>query len=203
MLLSTAYIPCIEYIAYIAQSTLIRIEAHEHYAKQTYRNRTCIASAQGLMELIIPVIQPNGSKTCIRDVRISYAEAWQKKHWHAITSAYNSSPFFEYYQDVFHTFYTKQYTFLYDYNKEILLTLLKACNITTEIKDSASFTPLSNNTYDVRYTLSPKITSNIHIPEYTQVFAEKYPFLSQVSILDTLCNIGPDTGLYCKKITLK
>lgn len=202
MLLSTAYLPCIEYIACIVQATSVSIEAHEHYIKQSYRNRTYIASAQGAMELIIPVIQPNGSKTNIRDVKISYAESWQKKHWHAIISAYNSSPFFEYYQDLFNRFYSKQYSFIWDYNSEILTQILKACQIETEIKTTQQFTPPHSDINDKRYQLSPKTISNTIIPKYTQVFGDKHGFIPHISILDTLCNLGPETGRYCSKVVI-
>lgn len=202
MLLSTAYMPCIEYMAYIAQSDCVTIEAHEHYIKQSYRNRAYIATANGIMELIIPVIQPKGSKTNIRDVQISYAEAWQKKHWHAIVSAYNSSPYFEYYQDLFHVFYTKHYLFLWDFNRVILEQILKLCSIDTDIQDSHIFTPIHTIKNDKRNLISPKIESNLNIPEYKQVFSEKYGFISSVSILDTLCNLGPDTSKYCLQLKL-
>lgn len=202
MLLSTAYMPCIEYMAYIAQSESIAIEAHEHYKKQSYRNRTYIATANGLLELIIPVIQPNGSKTPIRDITISYAEMWQKKHWYAIESAYNSSPFFEFYQDMFYTFYTKKYTYLWDFNSDILITLLKICGIKTPITNSDIFTKIGELQTDKRYMLSPKHVHSIQIPEYTQVFIEKYGFLPTVSILDTICNLGPETKNYCLHIKI-
>ncbi len=190
MLLSTAYMPCIEYMAYIAQSDCVTIEAHEHYIKQSYRNRAYIATANGNMELIIPVIQPNGSKTHIRDVQISYAEPWQKKHWHAIVSAYNSSPYFEYYQDLFAPFYSQKFTFLWDYNNQLLSIILKLFGITTSILYSNSFTPLHTVEHDKRYTLTPKHISTYTTPKYPQVFEEKHGFMPNLSCIDLLCNVG-------------
>jgi WbqC-like protein family len=54
-LLSTAYLPPIEYVALIAKSGGCVIEKHEHFIKQTYRNRAVIATGNGPLALIIPL----------------------------------------------------------------------------------------------------------------------------------------------------
>lgn len=197
MLFSTAYLPSIQYIALCCKTTDVSIEAHEHFIKQTYRNRTCIASANGILDLIIPVIQPNGSKTNIKDVRISYVETWNKQHWHALVSAYNSSPFFEFYADVFAPFYEKKYDFLWDFNLEILETVFKIIGIKSQVSETSQFTPLGVIENDYRYLLSPKKQKIKLIAEpYSQVFDDKHGFLSNMSIIDLLCNVGPDSMEY-------
>jgi hypothetical protein len=35
----------------------------------------------------------------IKNLEISYVEDWQKLHWKSIKIAYQSSPYFEYYED--------------------------------------------------------------------------------------------------------
>ena len=98
-ILSTAYLPPIEYFAMILQSGAWKIENHEHYIKQSYRNRCNIITANGLLNLSIPVNKTDGNHTFIHDIRISYLSNWQSNHWRAIESAYNKSPFFLYYRD--------------------------------------------------------------------------------------------------------
>lgn len=204
MLVSTAYLPSIQYIALCEQSQEIYIEAHEHYLKQSYRNRTRIVSSQGILDLTIPVDRPNGSKTKIKDVKISYAEAWNRKHWHALVSAYNSSPFFEFYQDYFSKLYEEQNDFLWDFNMKLLNVIFDVTGIKTVIKETDSFKELNqNNIEDYRYTLSPKKEENQNpFPLYNQVFDESLGFIQNVSIIDAICNIGPETKKYCKDLQL-
>src|SRR5690554_2939469 len=120
LIVSTTYLPPVSFFAHIVRASQVYIEAYEHFVKQSYRTRTSIATAQGKMDLIIPVIRPHGSKTMIKDVLISYDENWQKTHWHAIESAYNTSPFFEFYREYFYDFYTKKYRYVWDWNHDIL-----------------------------------------------------------------------------------
>ena len=201
MLLSTAYFPPLAYFAHIARAETICIEAHEHYIKQTYRNRCTIYSANGLLDLIVPVEKPQGSKTLIRDVHISYAEAWVKQHKHAFVSAYKSSPFFDYYADACFAVLDKHEKFLWDLNANLLHTLCKLTGISPIITESEHFTPRNSTANDLRYTISPKQPAELQQLPYSQVFDEKFGFQSNVSIFDAICNLGPDTKRYLNIIT--
>ena len=97
--LSTAYLAPIEYYAYPANFPNIYIERYENYLKQSYRNRCNILSANGVMPLSIPVESAAGKKCLIKDIRITEHGNWRHLHWNALVSAYNSTPFFEYYRD--------------------------------------------------------------------------------------------------------
>ncbi|MDR2964101.1 MAG: WbqC family protein [Bacteroidales bacterium] len=197
MLLSTAYFPPLSYFAAVAKVQCVCIEAYEHYIKQSYRNRCSIYSANGLLNLIVPVELPHGSKTLIRDVRVSYAEQWVKQHRHALVSAYKSSPFFDYYADACFAIVEAQPKFLWDLNMEVFTTLCKLIGITSEITVSKEFTcPQNENASDLRYVISPKHRRKTLFSPYPQVFQEKFGFQSAVSIFDTLCNVGPDTKRY-------
>ncbi|MFW5699856.1 MAG: WbqC family protein, partial [Bacteroidota bacterium] len=97
IILPTAYFGNIEYYSLIKQADNVLIEAHEHYIKQTYRNRCEIATANGPLALTVPVKFSNTKKTTIKDVRIDYDTNWQKIHFKAIESAYRKSPFYEHF----------------------------------------------------------------------------------------------------------
>lgn len=202
MLLSTAYFPTISYIALCSISKQVFIESHEHYIKQSFRNRTHIASANGILDLIVPIEKPQGSKTLIKDVKVTYVESWQKQHKHAIISAYQSSPFFEFYADEFFPFLEKPFQFLWDFNTEFLLKMYSIIGISCEIQETNDFIPISpKQSEDYRYTLSPKnpITNKVFEP-YSQVFDTKFDFVHNMSIIDAICNLGPDTNEYVKKV---
>src|SRR5690554_73383 len=97
ILLSITSFPPIQYFVRLLLHEKIYIEQHENFIKQTYRNRYYIPAANGVIALVIPVVKGRGRKTLIKDLKISYDTNWQRTHWRTIFSAFNSSPFFEYY----------------------------------------------------------------------------------------------------------
>jgi hypothetical protein len=190
MLLSTAYLPPIEYFQKIFSSPSVFIEKHEHFVKQTYRNRCHILGSNGLQVLSIPLLNAH-EKTSIDAKKISYAQDWQKQHWRGIISAYANSPYFIYYNDELRPFYENRFEFLFDYNTELLKVILKLLKIKTEIKFTETFE--KEATVDFRNTISPKmVLENSNLKPYTQVFSEKHAFISNLSIIDLLFNKGPE-----------
>ncbi len=200
--LSTAYFPNIEYISKFLQYDRIIIEVNENYLKKTFRNRCNILSANGVITLSVPVIQNKNSKTQIKNTQISYAENWQKEHFTALESAYNNSPFFEFYIDDFKHFFTKKYENLLEYNSNILELVLQTIGIKKEIIFTNEFIEIQNNYSDFRFLISKKRNLNIQ-NNYVQVFSDKYKFEPNLSILDVIFNLGPESILYLKSITNK
>lgn len=196
LLLSTAYCGPVSYFATLAAFTCCHMEQHEHFIKQTYRNRTIILGANGPVSLIIPVEKGREQKIKIRDLRIAYDEQWQRNHWRTIFSAYNSSPFFEYYADDLEPFFRKKHTFLFDFNLQLTQTLINALELPTRLLLTEGFEQVSPGTVNMREHFSPKAhrqapDSSFAPQPYTQVFGEKFGFVPDLSILDLLFNEGP------------
>lgn len=196
ILLSTAYFAPIQYFSKLAVFPEIQIEQHENFIKQTYRNRCVILGANGPVSLIVPVEKGRGTKIRIKDLRIAYDEEWQRNHWRTIFSAYSSSPYFEYYVDDIEPFFRKKYEFLFDFNLRITEQILRILEISPKMKMSDDFELYPPNFVNFREQISPKkhLTIEDHhfrsIP-YTQVFAEKFGFVPNLSILDLIFNEGP------------
>lgn len=199
--LSSAYLAPVEYYTKLATFDKIFIEQHDHYMKQTYRNRCTIAGPDGEIALSVPTVKPESPKCPMKDIRISDHGNWRHMHWNAIESAYNSTPFFEYYKDDFHPFYEKKYEFLADFNEALCRLICQLIDIepdmerTTEYK--MEFTP---EEYDFRETIHPKKDFRETDPEfvprpYYQVFEARHGFRPNLSIIDLLFNMGPESLL--------
>jgi len=187
VLLPTAYLGNISYYAKIKNTAIHRIERHENYIKQTIRNRCTILGANGPLSLTIPIHRPSGIKVKIDEVEISNIDQWQRIHWQAIVSAYNSSPFFEYYEDYFRPLFEKRFEYLFDFNCELHSIVLKLLKIKSELEFTQEYSQqLINDFRDTK-----KLTEHADLQEYYQVFSYKIGFQENLSILDLLCNEGP------------
>jgi hypothetical protein len=194
-LLSTAYLPQVSYIRECLSPEEIRIEAFETYGKQSYRNRCAIAGPNGRQILIVPVNKPGGHHTPVRDILIDYGIHWQRMHWRSICAAYNKSPFFLHYQDYFIPFFEKQVTYLLDLNLEILETILNILRIDKKITLTGQYEIIPSDALDRRGEPVSKRHLQPNEP-YTQVFSARYPFISDLSVIDLLFNIGPESADY-------
>lgn len=201
VLLSTAYCAPVPYFAALITSPVLCFDRHEHYSKQTYRNRCSILGANGPLNLVIPVEHGNGLK--IRDIRIAWHSGWQQSHWRTLFSAYNNSPFFSHYSDEIFPFYRKKWTFLFDFNLEYFTKILFLMEEQKEIVFTEKYENTPSGMTDHRELVKAKTAVQLLIPDYspqpyTQVFDEKFPFVPNLSILDLLFNMGPATALFLK-----
>ena len=137
--LSSAYLAPVEYYTKLLAYDQIYIEQHDHYTKQTYRNRCTIAAPDGELALSIPTVKPDTPKCPMRDIRISDHGNWRHLHWNAIESAYNHTPFFEYYKDDFRPFYEKKYEFLADFNEELCHLVCSLIDIQPTIERTSAW----------------------------------------------------------------
>jgi len=196
-LLPTAYLAPISYYAILLQRPNCSVELHEHFIKQSIRNRCDIYGANGKLRLSIPKERKGSSKTIIKNLKISYKQNWQKQHWNAIESAYNSSPFFEYYKDELKPFFEEKEEYLVSYNfklQKIILIMLQHENIiknTTKYLDKGDFFDLRDYTWELK-----------NQKKYDQVFMEKKGFIPNLSILDLLFNLGPESTDYLHNLDL-
>jgi len=189
-LFSIAYLPPIDYLWEMKNADAVLVEAHENYQKQTYRNRTTILTANGLQDLIIPVVRNSTAKK-IKEIKIDNSVAWQRNHWKTIESAYNSSAYFLYYRDFFEIFFQKKHTFLFDFDLELLHLLRKLFNITNTFSLTKIFEEKNENIEDFRDVFLPKnrIFRQKKL-QYQQVFAEKFEFMKNLACIDYLFTTG-------------
>ncbi|MBN1924362.1 MAG: WbqC family protein [Prolixibacteraceae bacterium] len=204
VILSTAYLGPVIYYSAMHNARNVLIEQYDSYIKQTYRNRCTILAANGPQNLVVPVVKTSGQKQMVKDVKIDYSTRWQANHWRSIFSAYNSSPFFQYYCDQLHEFYKNKWKFLIDFNTELMLLMIDELGIECNYALSSSFVKEYSDVSDFRKILTPKTAyRNYGLDyspvEYSQTFSERFGFVPNLSIIDLLFNTGPGAEEILKK----
>lgn len=200
-LLQTTYFGPIQWYQKLYRYDHCLIEQYDSFQKQTYRNRCMIATANGTQALTVPIIH-NGE--LVKDLRISDHNQWRRVHWNALQSAYSESPFFEYYADDLHPFFEQKYDFLVDFNEAIRQKVCELIDIHPNVEYTTKYQPSALNPQpstltdfrDVINAKHPQPDEGFTPKEYWQVFQHKHGFLPNLSILDLLFNMGPESVFF-------
>lgn len=199
-LLPIFYLPPISWFSVLLNGNEeIIFEQYEHFPKQTYRNRANIYGANGKLSLIIPI--HHTGKRILKDIEISYAENWQKLHWKSIKTAYQSSPYFEFYEDKLKEIFDTEEKSLIKFNLRAIKIILNILKIekTYSLNSEYIKNPKIENFRD---SFSAKQPTEFKMDEYYQTFSDKFGFLSDLSIIDLICNKGPESATYIKTIKI-
>ena len=222
-LLSTAYFPPVSYFAAMAEEmsglrirrgddsslelspSVVYIEACENFQKQSYRNRCRFYGAEGVQTLSFPIVHEGGThKIPINEIRIDYKTPWVQQHERAIVSAYGMSAYFDYYKDELFAILESGYERLFDLNLALIRFFVEKIGLKVDIRMTEDY-EREPDMLDLRESIHPKrpssILSDLDLEKpYFQVFAPKYGFVSDLSIMDLLFNEGPDSILYLKRL---
>lgn len=198
VLLPVFYLPPISWFSvFFDTENEVTLEQFENFPKQTYRNRTNIYGANGKLSLIIPI--SHTGKREFKEIEVCNREDWRKLHWKSIKTAYQSSPYFEFYEDKLIKLFELKKNYLFDLNLkglEIIQQILK-----TEKAYSLNEEYIKNPVeINFREKFSAKVPSEYEMENYYQTFSDKLGFLNDLSILDLICNKGPESLTYIKNI---
>lgn len=196
ILIHPTYFPSIATFVGVANAEHVTFEVCDNYQKQTYRNRIYIYDANGKLALTVPVIYSQKNRQLYKDILIAEETNWQDLHWKSIQSAYSSSPFFEFYEADLQPLFSKKHKYLLDFNFKCLEVIYDALEIPFDFEITKSFNKNEENKTDYRILVDNRKETPQNFTPYIQVFNDKHGFIPNLSILDVLCNEGPNTLMY-------
>lgn len=212
ILIHPAYFGPISQFVALAQAEEVVFENEDNYQKQTFRNRMYIYDSNGKLLLNIPIKHRSaltgepktvGKHQLYKEVQIENEFNWQTQHWRGLKSSYQTSPFFEYYEDDLFPLYHKNFKFLLDFNYACLKFATDALQLDLDLPKTSEFILNPQEITDLRPLINAKASSPLQQNPYTQVFKNKYGFLPNLSILDLLFNEGPNSLSYLQQQQIK
>jgi hypothetical protein len=135
-----------------------------------------------------------------KDVKLDNSYPWQRQHWRTLETAYRTSPFFEFYEDEIKPLYEKEFDLLLDFNLASIQTICDCLQL--DFVDEFTDTYSLEYEKDYRYLVNAKKEVPYEFPEYVQVFGDRHGFIPNLSILDVLFNLGPNTAGYISDIEI-
>jgi len=203
ILIYPTYFPCIATMVAMAKAHKITLEVEDNYQKQTYRNRTYIAHSNGKLLLNIPVKHSKDSlHQKSKDVTAENNFPWLAEHWKSIQVAYKTSPYFEYYEDDLLPLFKNPAVKLQDFNITILEKIVAIIGLEIKIEKTNSYQK-KTELQDMRHLVNCKKEPLYDFEKYHQVFEQSHGHLENLSIIDLLCNEGPNTLHYLESQSLK
>jgi len=193
------YFGNVNYYFNLVNTSHYEFDEYDDYKKMSFRNRCRILGANGPIDLSIPVVGGRELKSPMNEVKICYREDWRGRHFKTLLSCYNRSPWFENYKTWFEELYSNKFEYLVEWNKkchDLTLKLLKVNDKKKYNVSGISEKPNSlsqENRIDLRNKFLPRQPNpfNLSIKPYPQVFADRYGFVHDLSILDLIFCEGP------------
>lgn len=207
------YFGSVEHYCLLAKHPRVIIDVGEHYERQSYRTRTRIVGPNGVQDLNVQIARDHGHKMPMHTVGLSTVETWPQQHVHAIRSAYGKAPWTLHYIDAIDEIITTPYARLVDLDLATLRLCMKWLGLTTEVEVSETYVEVSDelrvtsgecphaplvthrSRLDLRTSFHPKRPLPPEVlagPSYPQVFADRHGFVPRLSVIDLLCNCGPE-----------
>jgi len=174
------------------------------YSHQSFQNRMRVRNPDGWQWVSVPLkASQHGrpqAKTQIRQV-----SGWRKRHWKAILFNYSQSPYFNYYRDLIHALYHREWICLGELNvitNQLVYQWLGGSGVllaASQLKGAPHTMEAILDHYPDAQLLAPdgvpepKSSHRLYFssPSYRQTFTG---FISGMSVLDLIFNYGPDSA---------
>ena len=162
--------------------------------------------SQGIHTLVVPLKKGKNAQKNITEVEISYDSQWIEKHLKTIQSFYGKSPYFAYLFDGIKQLYLEPYKKLFELNQTIIKWILDFldCDFTLDSTEAYIRKYQKNSVCDCRNLIIPgskKFQAVLKTCPYPQCFADRYNFVSNLSILDLLFCTGKEASVFLMELS--
>jgi hypothetical protein len=167
----------------------VMVDTEEHFEKMSFRNRYMIASDKGPLTLSIPIKEGRQQRKPMNDVLIDNDSNWQIQHWRSIKSAYNRSPYFQYFEPELQQIFTTKYEHLIAFSQDSIQLIMQLLGQKRQLEHVLAYQKeYDANQRDIRSHFRSNQYKSVHAtyPKYHQVFEDRMDFLPNLSILDLL-----------------
>lgn len=172
---------------------------YEGYFRAQHFNRTRLMGANGPLPLSVPLEGGRDQKVKWKDVKINYAEPWQRIHWRGVHDNYRKAPWFDDYAPGLEQLFLKKETFLLDLNLKTMEYCLQRLKLKVDIlaHNEEEASEQGARRLQKAATINPE-----NFPVYQQVFSDRHGFVANLSILDLLLCAGPLATDYLRRIKI-
>jgi hypothetical protein len=167
----------------------VMVDTEEHFEKMSFRNRYMIASDKGPLTLSVPIKEGRQQRKPMKDVLIDNDSNWQIQHWRSIKSAYNRSPYFQYFEPELQQIFTARYEHLIAFSQDSIQLIMQLLGQKRQLEHVGTYhKEYDANQRDIRSHFRSNQYDSVQasFPKYHQVFEDRMDFLPNLSILDLL-----------------
>ncbi len=219
------YLPWLGYFDLIDTADKFVFLDNVKLGKSDWHVRNRIKSAQGALMLSVAVSTPKGrSDTLICETEFKQGHHWRKKHLKSIFTNYRKSMFFEQFYPVLEEYYNQNEINLSKFNIGMVIKLCQILGIKTPLLLASEIDGIGGVKDERLISLCQKLSCDEYLspigsmnyleknspggelvkggielyyhqfthPEYNQLYSG---FISHLSIIDALFNIGPEETL--------
>lgn len=176
------YLPRVSWFANAIEKRELILCSSEIYRKENHPNRCSIVSANGLINLSVPLAGGRNQKVMMSELKIA-GNDWKRNHLQAIKSAYGKAPYFLYYFDALENCIKNSEDNYLNFCIELIKWLIHELIRPLSINVTSAEIPVLN---------SP----SLNCKKYYQVFENKFGFQNDVCAIDLLFCMGPDANQY-------
>ncbi len=201
ILIHPVVFPSVSHFIVMYHANEILFEIHDHFEKQTYRNRYYIHGAHGKQLLTVPVKHSKSNRhRATKDIEIANEFNWQRQHWKSIETAYRTSPYFEYYEDDLKPLFEQKFDKLIDFNIKTIERIFELLDLAFRFSFTKKYEKNPGGIIDFRYLVNAKSHFDFkeRLSPYFQQFSDRNGFLPDLSMLDLLFMQGPEAAVYLK-----
>ena len=194
--------PSILYMALLAQSQNITLEIKENYQKRSYRNRVEVLGSNGKTTLSIPLEKGKNEQMPIENVLISEDQNWRLQWLRTLKTCYGKTAYYDFYKSEIESCIMYDSDQLLDFNLHALKQIFPLIGQEVSFRYSDKYEKVPSS-LDFRNAIHPRLNFDASDwNPYPQAFEDRLGFTPNLSVLDLLFNLGPETKSYLQNVDI-